>query len=86
MYQNFDKVIEKAEKAALVPLLIVDFRRTYYPLPWVVERRLCGDFVEFPAPRHSLLCGIKTATRCVRELAQVAERGDEEVYRDLSEW
>lgn len=52
----------------------------------MVERRLGGDSLEFPAPQRSPLCGIKRATRSVREPVQVTERGDEEVYRVLSEW
>jgi hypothetical protein len=71
---------------ALVPIWVVDFGWTSLPLHWMVEQHPCGDFLDFPAPQHSPLCGIELATPYARELARVAERGDEEAYRDPSEW
>ena len=82
-HQDFGKEVEKV---ALVPVLVVDFGWTSFPLRWMVEQRPYVDFLEFPAPQHSPLCGIESETPCASSLAQVAERGDEEAYRDLSGW
>jgi hypothetical protein len=83
MYQVFDK---EAEKVALLPVLVVDPGRSSFPSRWIVEQCPCGDFLEFPAPQHSPLYGIESATPSASYLARVAEHGDEEAYRDLSEW
>jgi hypothetical protein len=80
-YRDLD---DGVEEPALILVLMMDFLRPKFHR--MVKRRLGGETLEFPVPQHSPLCGIKRAARCAGEPAQVTERGDEEVYRVLSEW